>query len=117
MSSRCNQAGYEFRDCDDCPLLVVVPVGSFTMGSTEAERAWAVKQGAKQELFDREKPQHPVEIRQPFAVGKYEVTRGEFMAFVKASGRDTGKGCWKKNAWNSWRSPGFGKRIAIRSSA
>ena len=56
-----------------------------------------------------------MEIRQPFAVGKYEVTRGQFAAFVQATGHDTSKGCWewtgewKQNASNSWRSPGFGQ--------
>ena len=33
--------GDAFRDCDDCPELIVVPAGSFTMGSTKAERRWA----------------------------------------------------------------------------
>jgi formylglycine-generating enzyme required for sulfatase activity len=111
------QAGEEFRDCSDCPEMVVVPAGSFMMGSSEAEREWAVSQGAVQEWVDREKPRHPVEIAQLFAVGKYEVTRGQFAAFVEATGRNTSKGCgeweysgeWKENASNSWRSPGFGQ--------
>jgi len=30
------QIGDEFRDCEDCPLMVVVPAGSFTMGSPKA---------------------------------------------------------------------------------
>jgi Sulfatase-modifying factor enzyme 1/Putative peptidoglycan binding domain len=80
------QPGDEFRDCDDCPLMVVVPAGSFTMGSSEAERKWAVEQGAQQEWVDREKPQHPVKIERPLAVGKYEVTVGQFEAFVQATG-------------------------------
>jgi formylglycine-generating enzyme required for sulfatase activity len=86
------QAGEEFRDCSDCPEMVVVPAGSFMMGSSEAEREWAVSQGAVQEWVDREKPRHPVEIAQLFAVGKYEVTRGQFAAFVEATGRNTSKG-------------------------
>jgi formylglycine-generating enzyme required for sulfatase activity len=119
------QPGDEFRDrlkdgsdCPYCPDMVVVPAGSFMMGSSDPEREWAVKQGAKQVLVDREKPQHPVEIAQSFAVGKYEITRGQFAAFVEATGHDTGKGCWewagglkvggwKENASSSWRSPGF----------
>jgi formylglycine-generating enzyme required for sulfatase activity len=108
------EPGDEFRDCDDCPLMVVVPAGSFTMGSTEAERKWAVEQGAKQEWVDQEKPQHRVTIEQPFAVGKYEVTRDQFAAFVQATGHDASGGCWeytadgwKENASLSWRSPGF----------
>lgn len=53
--------GDEFQDCEQCPEMVVVPAGSFTMGSTEGERRWAVEQGAKQEWVDREKPQHRVD--------------------------------------------------------
>jgi formylglycine-generating enzyme required for sulfatase activity len=92
--------------------MVVVPAGSFMMGSTEAEREWAVSQGAL-EWVDYEKPQHPVDIAQPFAVGKYEVTRGQFAAFVEATGRKTSDDCleytgeWKEDGSTSWRSPGF----------
>lgn len=108
------EPGDEFRDCENCPLMVVVPGGSFMMGSTEAERKWAVEQGAKQEWVDWEKPQHSVRVEQPFAVGKYEVTRDQFAAFVQATGHDMSGGCWeyaagewKENASLSWRSPGF----------
>ena len=106
--------GEEFRDCGDCPLMVVVPAGSFTMGSTEAERTWAVEQGANQELVEDEKPQHPVTIERPFAVGKYEMTVGQFRAFVQATDHDMSGGCWsyrgsewKANASQNWRALGF----------
>ena len=89
------QPGEKFRDCNDCPLMMVLPAGSFTMGSTEAERKWAVEQGAKQEWVEWEKPQHPVQIEQPFAVGKYEVTIGQFKTFVQATGHDMSGGCWE----------------------
>ena len=52
-------AGFVFRDCDDCPELVVVREGSFTMGSNE---------------MPSEKPMHTVRISRPFAIGRYEVT-------------------------------------------
>ena len=107
--------GDEFRDCEDCPLMVVVPAGSFTMGSTEAERTWALgQQGVQQEWVDREMPQHPVEIERPLAVGKYEVTVGQFEAFVQATDHEMSDGCLvitvnevKENVPNAWRSPGF----------
>ena len=41
--------GDAFRDCDKCPELIVVPAGSFTMGSTKAERRWAADQGVDTE--------------------------------------------------------------------
>ncbi len=28
------EAGEEFKDCDDCPTMVVIPAGSFMMGSS-----------------------------------------------------------------------------------
>jgi formylglycine-generating enzyme required for sulfatase activity len=90
------------RDCPDCPEMVVVPAGHFTMGSPTNEP----------ERFDEE--QLPVSIAKPFAVGRYALTRGEFAAFVAATGHGTDGGCWAYTgtAWNyqvelNWRSPGF----------
>ena len=82
------KVGDTFRDCATCPEMVVVPSGSFMMGSPADE------QGRK----DYEGPQHRVTISKPFAVGKYEVTRGQFAAFVDAIGYDAG---------SCWRNPGF----------
>jgi formylglycine-generating enzyme required for sulfatase activity len=52
--------------------MVVVPAGSFTMGSPESEP----------ERLDNEGPQHTVTISQPFAVGKWTVTVDQYAAFV-----------------------------------
>jgi hypothetical protein len=43
------------RDVNEpwCPELVVIPPGGFMMGSTGAERQWAIEQGAKQERIRR----------------------------------------------------------------
>ena len=59
------EVGEEFRDCDDCPLMVVVEAGSFTMGNS-----W----------MPLESPEHIVTIAKPFAVGVYEVTFEEWDA-------------------------------------
>ena len=66
--------------CTTCvvPDMVVVPAGSFIMGSPVDEVGRSSDEG----------PQHRVTISQPFAVGKYEVTRGQFKAFVDATGYD-----------------------------
>ncbi|MDP6816390.1 MAG: SUMF1/EgtB/PvdO family nonheme iron enzyme, partial [Alphaproteobacteria bacterium] len=108
------QPGDTFRDCPDCPELVVVPPGSFQMGSTAAERDWAVEQGAKAEWVEDEKPRHRVEISYSLAVGKYEVTRGQYAAFVRATDRGDGDGCywwtgkkWQKDGSRNWRGPGY----------
>ena len=64
--------GTKFRDCPECPELVVVPSGSYEMGS---ERGYGI-----------EKPVHEVRIGYPFAVGVYEVTFGEWEACVSGGG-------------------------------
>ncbi len=65
-------AGTVLRDCDQCPELVVIPAGQFTMGATPGE------QGAD----DDEGPPHAVTIARSFALGKYEVTYDEWEACV-----------------------------------
>ena len=95
----------EFRDCPDCPEMIVVLAGAFTMGAPPSEVGRA----------DRDGPQHRVTIGQDFAVGKYEVTREEFAAFVTSTGYRTGDSCWVNvDAANreylpgkDWRTPGF----------
>lgn len=93
-----------FRDCPDCPAMVVLPPGQLRMGSYENEAGRKPSEG----------PLREVTFRRAFAVGKYEVTRGEFAAFVKATGHDTGTSCflfkdsdWKHVEWTGWRDPGF----------
>jgi formylglycine-generating enzyme required for sulfatase activity/cellulose biosynthesis protein BcsQ len=57
--------GSSFRECaTNCPEMIVVPAGSFLMGSPLTE----------QERNDDEGPQHQVTISQPFAVSKFELT-------------------------------------------
>ena len=68
--------GKVFRDCPECPEMVVVPAGSFRMGSPSSEK----------DRDDDEGPQHRVTIPEPFAVGKYEVTFAEWDACVAAGG-------------------------------
>ena len=62
--------GSTFRDCEQCPEMVVVPAGRFRMGGGGID----------------EKPVHEVMIDYPFAVGKYEVTFAEWDACVAAGG-------------------------------
>ena len=69
-------AGERFSDCAECPELVVVPAGTFTMGSPSSEA----------ERYDDEEPQHRVTIPSPLAVGVYEVTFAEWGACVSAGG-------------------------------
>ena len=106
------QAGETFRDCETCPQMVVVPAGTFQMGSTEAETS---REGVPNLFAVLEKPVHPVTIPKPFAAAKFAVTWAEFNAFS----RDTGvnpTGCWywdteakktKLDEKRSWKDPGF----------
>ncbi|MEY4878731.1 MAG: hypothetical protein RJB62_199 [Pseudomonadota bacterium] len=68
------EPGSTFSDCENCPVMVVVPAGSFTMGTPSGERY----RGAE--------PEHPVTIAKPFAVGKFEVTFAEWDACVADGG-------------------------------
>jgi formylglycine-generating enzyme required for sulfatase activity len=89
-----------FKECADCPEMVVVPAGSFTMGSPGGEKDRSSDEG----------PQHTVTIGRQFAVGKLHVTVDQFGAFVKESGYQTSTTCAKwlsGNSDGSWRYPGF----------
>jgi len=69
-------SGEFFRDCPDCPEMVVVPSGTFTMGSPESETDRA----------DYEGPRHRVTIGEPFAVGRFAVTFAEWDACAAGGG-------------------------------
>jgi formylglycine-generating enzyme required for sulfatase activity len=59
------------KDCDACPLMVALYPGPFTMGSNGSDPS--------------ERPAHKVALRTPFAIGRYEVTVGQWAQCVKAS--------------------------------
>ena len=50
------------RDCADCPEVIAIPAGDFTMGSPMPE------------LYRRVEDQHRAVIQMPRLVGKYEIT-------------------------------------------
>jgi len=74
--------GDVFNDCLGCPDVVVIPAGSYFMGSEEGN--------------DNETPVHEVKIEKDFAVGVYEVTCGEWdkcaLAQVCVQADDSGWG-------------------------
>lgn len=73
------RAGYVFRDCPDCPEMVVIPAGEFTM--TDAGNT----SGA---------PAHKVKLEHDFAYGQTEVTEAQFRYFLRRTGYNAGEG-WK----------------------
>ena len=64
------RAGEVFRDCAECPEMVVLSGGGL-------------------------------------ALGRYEVTVGEYRAFASSTGGGAGGGCFTSGNGDSWRDPGF----------
>jgi len=62
------QPGQTFKDCVACPEMVIIPAGSFQMGANNGD--------------SDEKPVHTVTISRPFALGKTEVTQGQWKAIM-----------------------------------
>ena len=77
------------KDCANCPEMVLIPHGRFTMGTPLGEK----------DRYDNEGPQTDIVIAQDFYLGKYPVTVGEYRAFVTANPG--------YNAGTAWSSPGF----------
>ena len=126
------QPGQTFRDCSDCPEMVVIPSGTFLMGSSSAdtERDFAAVPSTHEavrnrwlsvgftqaelagKFMAREHPQHPVSISGAFALGKFPVTTGEFAAFIQETKRQTAV-CFIQfrragdYSGEGWRQPGF----------
>lgn len=75
---RCLQPGRgeAFRDCGECPEMVVVPAGAFMMGSRENE----------EKRDDDESPRHEVVIAAPFAIGKFAIRVAEWESCVAGGG-------------------------------
>jgi formylglycine-generating enzyme required for sulfatase activity len=71
------------RDCPTCPELVVIPPGTLAMGSPPGSREMDPVGRGRAERGVVE-----VSIARAFAIGRYEITRGEYAAFVAAAGYD-----------------------------
>lgn len=92
------EPGQSFRECArDCPEMVVIPAGSFAMGSLPEDT----------QAYPAEWPQHTVTIARPFAVSKYQLTFADWDACVAAGG------C---NGYRPTDEGGRGKRPVINVS-
>jgi formylglycine-generating enzyme required for sulfatase activity len=78
-------AGSAFRDCDECPEMVVVPAGSFVMGTPGAAPVRGAGAAEGDVLV--------VTLPRPFALGRREVTRAEYARFIADSGHEPQPGC------------------------
>jgi formylglycine-generating enzyme required for sulfatase activity len=112
-----------FKECANCPAMVVVPAGRFTMGSPSSEPGHSAD----------EEPQHRVTIARRFAVGRFEVTFDEWDACAadggcngyKPSDEGWGRGrrpvinvSWDDaKAYVAWLSKKTGKSYRLLSAA
>lgn len=78
-------AGSVFRDCDDCPEMVVIPAGRFVMGTPSAARATGAAAAEADAVV--------IDLPRAFALGRFEVTRGEYARFIADSGHEPRPGC------------------------
>lgn len=120
---RALKPGARFRECaSDCPQMIVIPAGSFIMGSS-----------ANDPLHDAsEQPQHKVTISRPLAVSLYALTFADWDACVAHGGcyrsvSDSGFGRGQQPMINvswidasnyvSWLSQVTGKHYRLLSEA
>ncbi|MDX2145816.1 MAG: SUMF1/EgtB/PvdO family nonheme iron enzyme [Rhodospirillaceae bacterium] len=101
------KAGATFKDCATCPEMVVVPPGSFTKGRDGVDPTDTTRYEGKP---------HRVTIGYSFAVGKTEITTGQFKEFVDATGHQANMTCniWDgKTAFSTpntgWVNPQYGR--------
>ena len=94
-----------FRDCSDCPEMVVIPPGRYDMGYDG---------GISEERYDG--PMHPVTIGYTFALGRFEITTAQFRRFVEETGHVTPNDCriiteegMRNTPGLSWSNPGYGR--------
>jgi formylglycine-generating enzyme required for sulfatase activity/serine/threonine protein kinase len=114
--------GKTFRDCADCPMMVVVPAGSFWQGSDESNP----------QVLKMETPRRMVTIAEPFAIGVFEVTLAQWDNCVAAGGCSTrpGDNGWGRDArpaimvsWNdaveysNWLSQETGQAYSLPSES
>jgi formylglycine-generating enzyme required for sulfatase activity len=78
----------EFKDCAECPQMVVIPAGEFTMGSPPSEQ--------------NAEAQHRVTIAAAFAVSKFEITFDDWDVCAKDGGCG---GTWSDEGWGREKRP------------
>lgn len=77
--------GKRFRDCPECPVMTVVPAGSFLQGAPAGGAARS-----------DERPQRTVTLPAPFAIGVFEVSMAQWDACAQAGG------CMARPPDNGW---------------
>lgn len=110
-----SEAPAAFRDCANCPEMMPIKPGSFTMGATLEEEE---RFGASRTIRGRGLPLRKVTFAKGFAMGRYPVTVGQFRSFVEETGYQASESCvtqfqndghtiYEEARGYSWRAPGF----------
>ncbi|GAC1029566.1 formylglycine-generating enzyme family protein [Pseudomonas sp. No.21] len=73
FAAEANKPGALFKDCKDCPEMVVLPAGSFTMGTPDDEVGRQPDEG----------PLHTVTFARPFAISRFQVLARELQAWQR----------------------------------
>lgn len=107
--------GEIFKDCTDCPEMVVIPAGAIAIGAELAERE---HEGILNNAA-REQPRHTVTINRAFALGRTEVTRALYARFADETKRSGPPECGAPGnpetpsvatalpVTKTWKNPGF----------
>ncbi len=101
------RVGKPFKDCKDCPQMVLLPTGSFQMGASEGEPG----------AMASERPAHTVSLKQKIAFSVHEVTLGEYRRYLRESGAGVETLCsvqspdrpayWTLQTYKSVNDPGY----------
>jgi formylglycine-generating enzyme required for sulfatase activity len=101
--------GAVFRENPVAPQMVILPAGTYTMGAPETEVA--VPPAPQDQGLET---QRQMTIAEPFAVGRFAVTRREFQAFVEATNYQIPDQAYtdeddkvRLRDGRGWRNPGF----------
>ena len=104
-----SNAALAFRDCSTCPEMISIAAGELLMGAAPGEES---RENLADEFRRRSEPRRRVAVK-AFAAGRYEITRGQYRAFVEATGRRAA-GCfvWTNGEFElvsslGWGDPGF----------
>ncbi|WP_145189539.1 MULTISPECIES: formylglycine-generating enzyme family protein [unclassified Pseudomonas] len=73
LATDAHAPGQTFKDCKDCPQMVVLPAGSFTMGVPDDEVGRQPDEG----------PMHTVTFAKPFAVSQFQVQAKQLQAWQR----------------------------------
>lgn len=86
-----------FQECDVCPEMIVMPLGSFMMGAKPEESrnpfdiygkdaTMRIRRPDELNIIPGEHPRHSVDMDLPYAIGRNEVTHAEWMFCVDDGG-------------------------------